>query len=596
MPDVVINFATAGDAKIIQAMVAAQQQIKGMNAGLRDAYTAAQKADGGMTKLAAGAKKDLSGIASSLKNVALGIIGGGGILAAYTAWKQANKEILDQTHSVSLSFDDLTRKYGIQAGLRGPEKEAQVQALTKVAVDRAAPLDIAIPLATQLVSSGVPVAQAPQTADAVLKVFNASNLTGAAMTDPKPLAEGLTAYMTAQGLEKTPENFLKVGGSVQRLFRDTNLQLPDFAELAGQSSTLKGKLSIPEQLSSFSVLRDVGKTAEEATTALRNITLLSATAAGSADSTKTLAKMGMTPQDIDMVGESFVDVLDRLKGGLEKLSEEERPVALESLFGKRGYSAAEDLITNRDKIVERNAKFGDLTEFNSDVEEAEKGPNAVARRQKLAKDQILLTKQRDVTLMRSELELAALEDNSATGHKGESPAAVNARLKMYDEATQLGQDAYAAADVAGKGLFPGTNASGKLFTRIREKGNDILPPAVKPTAADRHPDMNLDVPVGKDRFGLILERKAQQKRDDYEESKDSWFTSGATKARKRDEADEAERKFNDHIQNLIRSLDENTRATRENSRPGSSAATASSGGGRQPLPEEPASLELANQN
>lgn len=86
--------------------------------------------------------------------------------------------------------------------------------------------------------------------------------------------------------------------------------------LAKQGSALKqAGLSEEEQLASFGVLRKSFE-APDSGVALRNVSMHMATAGGATDKKAALKEIGLKPEDVDMVGESFLDALAKLSEGI----------------------------------------------------------------------------------------------------------------------------------------------------------------------------------------------------------------------------------------------------------------------------------------
>ncbi|MFM9964432.1 MAG: hypothetical protein ACKV2Q_24785 [Planctomycetaceae bacterium] len=85
MPDVVINFATAGEAKVVRAWAAQSLAIREQNKRLGETYEATRKAESGMDKFLKGSAAGMVSLKESLQSALSALtgfsVGGGGIAA-----------------------------------------------------------------------------------------------------------------------------------------------------------------------------------------------------------------------------------------------------------------------------------------------------------------------------------------------------------------------------------------------------------------------------------------------------------------------------------------------------------------------------------
>jgi len=203
MPDVVINFASAGEAKVVRAWAAQSAAAKAHNQTLAEAYAAATRTDTSIRQLTSVGAKGMRSLGGEIKSLALGIIGGGGVIGALSMWKTANEDILKQAHDTTLAYDALFRKFNIQSGLRGLAGQEAKEKLLDVASERAVPEEVAANAATQLVSSGFEVKDVVQggVASEFLQGLSAMNQRGANV-DATGLAQAAVGFMTATGVDK----------------------------------------------------------------------------------------------------------------------------------------------------------------------------------------------------------------------------------------------------------------------------------------------------------------------------------------------------------------------------------------------------------
>ncbi len=357
---------------------------------------------------------DLSGFAGTARGMmgGLGLTVSGGMVAHKIM--EVNQEMIEKADSAAEAYDTLSRSLNIQAGLTGAAAQEARQRILSIALDAAADKNFAFGLSTQMVSSGFSAQQATGGAlKEMLRGINAMPAPGGQQVDPVALAEAATSYMTSQNMDKTGENLRAVLAGVQQLYKSTNFQLADFSELAGQADTMRGKMTMGEQFGAFSVLRDVGKSAEEATTALRNIAIRAQTVAGSSEKTSALESLGLKPEDIDMVGESFQDVLNRLAKAMDGIDPAKVTTALEKVFGERTLAGLLRLVEDREKVKERTDAIGDQTQYEADATQMSTGIAAAKRRQKMEAENWAAQHSVNDEVLRAELRQKALEGGAS---------------------------------------------------------------------------------------------------------------------------------------------------------------------------------------
>lgn len=378
------------------------------------------------------------GMSTNLASMAAGYIsvaGAAGILM------QKNREILSQTEDVGKKFDEIFRKLRVQGGLDDLSGEAAQIKVLEIAERQAFPSEQAVPSATQLISSGFSVEEATGgSLEEFLRILNASNITGKEI-DPIELAKALSSYLESQGLEKNEKNVAMVGRRVQALFKGTNLQLPDLAELATVSEIFNGLLSVEEQLGTFSTLVQ-SIPAAEAKTGFRNFVLrLNTVTDDQKAKVEALDQLGLKKEDVDFVDEDLGTILDRLSAGLEKLPQEKRAPVLNQIFGERTIAVAQSMI-NRRKTIEDSYPIQNNTKgFLADVDEATSGRNAAERRAVVRLERQRAEQDEEGDLLKKELEALA-EKN------GVSPFRRALFSGGYDSLRFFGFDRDTAASVA----------------------------------------------------------------------------------------------------------------------------------------------------
>ena len=300
---------------------------------------------------------------------------------AVSALISANREAQAQAEAAISKQEDLLIRYRAQGGLDKLRGDEAKKAIYKAALTTATTAEDAFGAAQAMVSTGFdPKAVEDGSLTEFLKLLKAQALHPNKAVSPQEMAESVSQFMTANNLSKSPENMSAMAVAVQGL-KATPLKMSDLPQLSEHSGTLKelGGLDWKDQLAVFSHLRGT-ETAEMAGTHLREIVRQLATEGGSAKSTGQLAKMGMRPEDVDFIGEDFFEVMRRLKAGLERLPEEERKVAADTLVEGRNISSLFRVMNSEDEIKALKGQMGDRKGFDADFEMTSTGKNAASIR------------------------------------------------------------------------------------------------------------------------------------------------------------------------------------------------------------------------
>ncbi|QDT26796.1 Phage-related minor tail protein [Gimesia panareensis] len=377
------------------------------------------------------------GMTTNLASMAAGYIsvaGAAGLLI------NANRDIINQTDEVARKYDEIFRKFRVQSGLKGLEGDAARGRILDIAERQAFPSEQASNAATQLVSSGFSPAEASGgSLEEFLRILNASNVTGKEV-DPTELAKAISSYLESQGLAKNEKNVAMVGRRVQALFKGTNLQLPDLAELATVSEIFNGLLTVEEQLGTFSTLVQ-SIPAAEAKTGFRNFVLrLNTVTDDQKTKVKALDQLGLKKEDVDFVGEDLGTILDRLAVGLDKLPKEKRAPVLNQIFGERTIAVAQSMINRRKTIEESYGIQDNVKGFLSDVDEATSGRNAAERRATVRLERRRFAQDKQDSLKVKEL--SELEEK-----EGVSPLRRDINEKGYYIARYLGAEPDTALNI-----------------------------------------------------------------------------------------------------------------------------------------------------
>lgn len=325
---------TAKDADIVRAwqkqrtsIAAYEESIRKLNQEQRRGFQAGEAGLGSMiTKLGS--------VAASYVSIRGGV----------EWWLNANRELLNQANEVGNRFDEQFRKIRVQGGLGALEGEAAKQSILGVALKNAVDDKSAATASQQLVSSGFSVEEGTGSAlDVMLKSLNAGNLRA---ENPQQLTQAFGQFLAAQGLEKNTANLRRVAVGTQRLFEGTDLQVSDLTQLAGKSQAVAGRMAPEEVLATFNSLRQ--KTdADKASTAFKIFADRLMGASEDKERISTLRQLKLKPADVDLIGESITEVLERIAGGLAQIKPERRSGVLQKLFGAEASSPIEGLIRDR---------------------------------------------------------------------------------------------------------------------------------------------------------------------------------------------------------------------------------------------------------
>lgn len=267
---------------------------------------------------------------------------------AYSGVQRAIGLVIEGNRTLSREIDQLINrlseeelKLKIQGGFTPPQLEGQVgvigqQLLKTPAVD----LPQGIMLQTQLVSSGFKQidVQSGAALKTILDLQAATNQFGKALENPKETVKAISQLLKGLGLENTAENIRMIGGDFSELFAGMDIAAKDLVALASVSATLTAAKQTPQvQLAAFAAVTELLGGPIAATT-LKQLTTRSIGAADTPKGVEGLATLGIRADQIDLDGETIIDVLDLLGASIKRLTEEGRGVeaqrAIFSIFGQ----------------------------------------------------------------------------------------------------------------------------------------------------------------------------------------------------------------------------------------------------------------------
>lgn len=406
MSSVQITF-TGEDRDLLQAFQRQQGEIlKNQRALLR----MGEISKGATDDTEKGLKK--ATIAAEIFHQGIGVVRQGLI-----AWRDANTEIIRQADEAGAKYDEIFRKFRVQSGLRGIEADRAQQRIVATSAQFSVPVEQGEAVARQLVSSGFAPDQATgESLKEVLRVLAAANIRGDNL-DPTDLTASISKYLISQGLDLNAQNLATVGRSSQILFRGTNLQIPNLQNLAKEGAGFAGAVSPQDQLATFSMLSDAFE-GPEAAVGLRNVVGRLRTARETPTRVKALERLGLKPEDVDLVGEDLFTSLESLNRGLTALPEEQRAGTLKLLFEEQGVAPAQVMLSNVAELRRRRAMLNDQSGFMADVEEATSGRNAARVRQDVLRENRRAAADQQDNLINQELDLVLEELGVSAAQRG----------------------------------------------------------------------------------------------------------------------------------------------------------------------------------
>jgi len=299
-------------------------------------------------------------------------------------YMQSNQRAIQEGKLATQTIDESFRRLMVQADLRsaGITQSQLKQSVIRSATAQAVPIPFANAAATQAISSGFNAKDILQGGglDSFLQFANATNSTD---QDPAQLVKSIGLFLGSTGQDLTSANMRRTMVGVQRLFKGTNMQASALPFLAREGSQITdfGGLSGDDTLSIASVLlNSLGE--EKAATAFRG-TITDMAMLGK-DQTKVqgLGRMGLKPTDVDMVGESFSQALERINSAANKLDPATRNIVMGQIFKTESLPGVMALMSDkgRAQVATNRALMGDEGGFMSDVSIATSGPAAEMRR------------------------------------------------------------------------------------------------------------------------------------------------------------------------------------------------------------------------
>lgn len=336
-------------ADVTTTFFANEQQAAAAIARLEKKYADLENAIGNVSKRS---KQDANSIGDSMASWAKGV---GAVAMGYLALpaiigqvSAAQSELIRKADEAALKYDAMFRKFRIQAGLGELQGEGAKANIVRAAAATATDVSTAEQVSRQMVSQGFSTEDA--TGAGLTRLLETMKATNA---KPEQAGEVVTAYsalLSATGQEKNQANLEKVTRQIQGTFQASPLEAADLTALAPKIQGVSSVLSTEEALAQFAVIKGKTGKADTAATTLKMFWEKLGTSETNAQSVEALSKMGLSPGQVDAIGETPADVLDRMAAGLDKLAPEQRAGVMKQLFGEEAMSGATGLIRDRSSI------------------------------------------------------------------------------------------------------------------------------------------------------------------------------------------------------------------------------------------------------
>jgi hypothetical protein len=295
-------------------------------------------------------KEGNKGWGDSLGDVAAKYLTIGAAVGAMTAAVRAvvgeNTKLLAQLDEFAAKQAENQVKLQIQGAMTTPQVQAMLPGIEKslMAVP-ATDLEGAMKLQTQLHSSGFSPkdVQSGDALQAALEIKAATNQFGRDIGDGAEAVKALSMIAKAGGsANPTAEEMRQIGGSAVSLFEISDVQFPDFKQLAPKIGLLKNfGMSLEESMGAFASLTDI-MGGSKADTALAQFVSRTATASAFKERTKALETVGLTPEDVAMSagGKGFAETIDLMRDKLKDVDETTKNNFFAKMYGEEAGPAA----------------------------------------------------------------------------------------------------------------------------------------------------------------------------------------------------------------------------------------------------------------
>lgn len=365
-----INITESLDDRDVVAAFA--RQLKLME-GLEKRMTALGKESKKAGELATNGFKD---VAKAAAGWAMSVIS---VRGAYSLIVDSAREARAEAEKTSREFDNIFRKFNTLNNLKGLEAESAKKGIMENALKHSFTVQQSTAASIALASAGFSPEEVSGEAGSALLYGMAAQ--GEVDADPSKYAAPAAGYLIATGREKTGKNLTEVLQGTASL-NATNFQLSHLPDLAKEAGSM-GRMSPQEQFAAMATLMELTPgSGSEAATGLKAISLALTAKGGNKKAVKALAKMGINPDDIDMIGEgeSFAQAMTTMKKGLDTVPEKDRDDLMAQFIGIDHFSAFKFMMDNVDEFQKNMGRQKDTSGYESQYKIATTGRGAAERR------------------------------------------------------------------------------------------------------------------------------------------------------------------------------------------------------------------------
>lgn len=332
------------------------------------------------------------------------------------------------------TLEDIANRVATQGGFARGQEGNVGRMVADVARRNRVDVSSAGSAVEQLISSGFNANEALArggSGDEFLGMLHAINATGRGQ-DPRSLALAMSKFLTGTGQQLNARSVRGLGQPLFNLFQGTNIQAQHLENLGPVAASLTNRgMSPNEQLAVFSSLVDIMEPSVAAT-GLSSVTARLATSAQSAEVGRGLKMLGLKPGDVDMVGESFVDVIDRLGRGASSVDPSSAAGAYKLIAGQEHLKTLESLVATSGTSRKRLGMLGASGQYRDAIQRRMSGLGA--QEQELAASSHLIMSDeaalaRENAILRERLR----QFNAERG----VPGIVRAIGEMQDDATEF---------------------------------------------------------------------------------------------------------------------------------------------------------------
>lgn len=326
-----------------------------------------EKSEARFDALAKSAKKANETATTSMKDLLTGVgkwaAGIASVQKGYDLIVSSARDAMEETQKIGREFDAIFKKMMVLNNLKGMESAQAKAGVLKIAEDHGVTVEQAGAAADALTSQGFSWQDA--TGSTGSEFVKGMMTNGEFDGDYGEAAASAASYMDAMGMPKNEKSMRDIMQRISAL-GETAFQISNFSALTKEAGALKEHLSRTEQFAGMATLMDLtGKTDAEAATSLRAITLAMTSKKSNKKAMQALGKMGLKPDDIDLVGEDQATALERMGKGLQNVDEKDRDTVLADFVGQDHLAAFRTMMTNTDAFRKRMAMQGDVADYES---------------------------------------------------------------------------------------------------------------------------------------------------------------------------------------------------------------------------------------